>query len=147
MSYYATKSDLKHTTDVHTLKFAEKANQDTCWLNASLEPDVDELDIDKLKNVQSGLDSLKIKVDKLVVDKLVSVPTDLTKLSDVVKDEVVQKDVCDKLIKKINVNDTSKLVKKTDYDAKIRDIEGKIPSVSNVATTDVVTVPKKDTKH
>ena len=97
--------------------------------------------------MQSGLDSLKIKVDKLVVDKLVSVPTDLTKLSDVVKDEVVQKDVCDKLIKKINVNDTSKLVKKTDYDAKIRDIEGKIPSVSNVATTDVVTVPKKDTKH
>ena len=90
---------------------------------------------------------MKIKVDKLVVDKLVSVPTDLTKLSDVVKDEVVQKDVCDKLIKKINVNDTSKLVKKTDYDAKIRDIEGKIPSVSNVATTDVVTVPKKDTKH
>ena len=56
---------------------------------------------------------MKIKVDKLVVDKLVSVPTDLTKLSDVVKDEVVQKDVCDKLIKKINVNDTSKLVKKT----------------------------------
>ena len=90
---------------------------------------------------------MKIKVDKLVVDKLVSVPTDLTKLSDVVKDEVVQKDVCDKLIKKINVNDTSKLVKKTDYDAKIRDIEGKIPSVSNVATTDVVTVAKKDTKH
>ena len=90
---------------------------------------------------------MKIKVDKVVVDKLVSVPTDLTKLSDVVKDEVVQKDVCDKLIKKINVNDTSKLVKKTDYDAKIRDIEGKIPSVSNVATTDVVTVAKKDTKH
>ena len=90
---------------------------------------------------------MKIKVDKLVVDKLVSVPTDLTKLSDVVKDEVVQKDVCDKLIKKINVNDTSKLVKKTDYDAKIRDIEGKIPSISNVATTDAVTVAKKDTKH
>ena len=36
---------------------------------------------------------------------------------------------------------------KKHYDAKIRDIEGKIPSVSNVATTDVVTVAKKDTKH
>ena len=32
---------------------------------ASLKPDVDKLDIDRLKNVTSGLSSLKSKVDEL----------------------------------------------------------------------------------
>ena len=32
---------------------------------ASLKPDVDKLDIDRLKNVPSGLSSLKSKVDEL----------------------------------------------------------------------------------
>ena len=52
---------------------------------------VDELDIDKLGKVPTGLNSLKSKVDKLVVDKLVPVPVDLSKLSDVVKSDAVKK--------------------------------------------------------
>ena len=52
---------------------------------AHLKSDVDELDIDKLKNVLSGLSSLKSKVDKLDVNKLVAVPVDLSKLRHVVK--------------------------------------------------------------
>ena len=51
---------------------------------------VDELDIDKFKNVPANLSNLNNKVDKLV-DKLVHVSVDLCKLSDVVKIEVVKK--------------------------------------------------------
>ena len=60
---------------------------------ASLKSNVDKLDIDKLKNVPSNLSNLKSKVDKLDVDKLVPVPVDLSKLSDLVKTNVVKKDV------------------------------------------------------
>ena len=37
------------------------------------------------------------------------------------------------------IPDTSGLVKKTDYDAKITEMEGKIPDVSNLATKTAVT--------
>ena len=79
LSDYATKADLKNVTGVDTSKFAKKVDL------ASLKPNVDKLDIDKLKNVPIGLNSLKIKVDKLNVDKLVPAPVNLIKLSDVVK--------------------------------------------------------------
>ena len=39
------------------------------------------------------------------------------------------------MVKKVNASDTSKLVNKTDYDAKIKDIEDKIPNITNSATT------------
>ena len=52
---------------------------------ANLKSDVDKLDVDKLKNVPSGLNNLKSNVDKLDVDKLVLVPVNLSKLSVVVK--------------------------------------------------------------
>ena len=45
----------------------------------------------------------------------------------------------DELVKKVNAIDTSKFVNKTDYDAKNKDIEDKIPSVTNLATTTTVT--------
>ena len=66
-----------------------------------------------MKNVPSDLSNLKSKLDKLDVDKLVPVPVDLSKLSDVVKNDVVKKDV---------------------YNAKIKEIEGKIPDITNLAT-------------
>ena len=47
-----------------------------------MKSNVDRLDIDKLKNVLSGLSNLKSKVAKLDVDKLVAVPVDLSKVSD-----------------------------------------------------------------
>ena len=59
---------------------------------ANLKSNVDELDIDKLKNVPTTLTKVKSKVDKLDVHKLVPAPVDLRKLSDVVKNYVVKKD-------------------------------------------------------
>ena len=60
----------------NTSKFAKKVDL------ASLKPNIDKLDIDKLKNVPNHLSNLKSKVDKLNVDKLVPVSVDLSKLSD-----------------------------------------------------------------
>ena len=61
----------------------------------------------------SGLIRLKSKVDRLNIGKLETISVDLSKLSDVVKNEVV---------------------KKTEYNAKIKDIEDKILDVINLAT-------------
>ena len=58
------------------------------------------------KNVPSNLSNLKSKLDKLDVHKLVPIPVDLSKLSDAVKNDIVKKDV---------------------YNAKIKNIEDKIP--------------------
>ena len=52
--------------------------------------------------LKTNLSNLKTVVEKLDIDKLVLVPVDLSKLNDVVKNDVV---------------------KKTDYDAKITEIE------------------------
>ena len=107
LSNYATKSDLKNATGVDTSKFAKKVDL------ASLKFNVDKLDIDRWKNVPTNLKHLKSKVDKVDFDKLSTVPVDLSKVSDVVKDEFVKIDV---------------------YNAKIKNIEDKIPDISNVAT-------------
>ena len=77
------------------------------------------INVDKLKNVPIYLSNLKSKVDKLDVDKLLTVSVDLTKLSDVVKNDAVKKDV---------------------YNAKIKNIEDKIPDITNLATNTTVMV-------
>ena len=87
LSYYTTKADLKNATGVDTCKFAKDVDL------ASLETNVDKLDIDKVKNVPTNLRNLKSKVDKLDVEKLVPVPVDVSKLSDTVKNNVVKKGV------------------------------------------------------
>ena len=51
LSNYATKADLKNTTGIDKSKFAKKVDL------AKLQSDVDKLDIDKLKNVPTGLNS------------------------------------------------------------------------------------------
>ena len=79
---------------------------------ANLKSNVDELDFDKLKNLQSNLNNLKSKVDKLDVDKSVPALVDLSKLSDRVKNDVAKKDA---------------------YNAKIKNTEDKIPDVTNLA--------------
>ena len=53
------------------------------------------------------LATLKTEVDKLDIDKLVPVFTDLSKLNNVVKSDVVQKTVYDKLVTKIDNIDYS----------------------------------------
>ena len=62
------------------------------------------------------MSSLKSEVDKLDIDKLAPVPVDLSKLSDVVRNDVVKKDVYDKLVTKLCNIDTSGFVLKTKYD-------------------------------
>ena len=99
LSNHAIRTDLKNATRVGTL--------------ANLKPDVNKLDIDKLKNVPSNLSSLKSKANKLDVDKLVPVPADLTKLGVAAKNDIVKKDL---------------------YNAKIKNIEDKISDITNLAT-------------
>ena len=67
-----------------------------------------------MKHVATNLSNLKGKVDKLDVDKLIPVPVGLSKLSDLVKNDVVKKDL---------------------YNAKIKNIKGKIPDITNLAIT------------
>ena len=107
LSNYATKTDLKNVTSVDTSKFAKKVGL------GNLKSNVDELDIGKLKSLPTNLSNLKSKVDNLDIDKLVSVTVNLSKLSDVVKNDVVKKDLCN---------------------AKIKNIEYKVPNITKVAT-------------
>ena len=80
--------------------------------------------INDLTNLKLEIDKLDIdELEKLNVDKLKPVSTVLSKLSDVVK--------IDKLVKKVNAVDTSKLVNKSDYNDKIKDIEDKTPDIIN----------------
>ena len=106
MSNYATKYDLKGATGIDISDFAKNTD----------------------------LANLKSDVDKLDIDDLITVPVELSKLSDVVKNGIVKKSVCDKLLARVNTiptNDTSDLVKETDYDAKSKDIEDKYITTSD----------------
>ena len=131
---YASKTDVKNISHTDTSSFVLKSN----------------------------LASLNTEVHKLDIDKLEPVPVDLRKLSDVVKNDVAKKNVCNKLVAKVNsvdtsafvlktkydtdkseienkIPDTSGLVKNTGYNAKGIEIEGKIPSISGLATNAVLT--------
>ena len=75
------------------------------------------------KQVLKIFSNLKIEVDKWDIDKLIPVPTDLSKLSNVVKNDVVKKDVYDKLVAKVNIIDTSMFILKTKYDTDKSELE------------------------
>ena len=135
LSNYATKADIKSISHTDTSSFALKTN----------------------------LADLKTAVDKLDIDKLAPVSVDLKKRSDVVKNDVVQKTVYDKLVGKVDDIDTNDFVLKTKYDtdklelekeisnvtdfvkkAKLTELENKIPDVSNLAPkTALTTVENK----
>ena len=87
-----------------------------------------ELDNDKLEQVPNDLSSLKSKVDESDITKLKTTPIDLSKLKGVVNNNVLKETKYDGLVKKINVNDISRLIKKRDYNTKIKDIEDEIPT-------------------
>ena len=114
--------------------------------------------------LKSNLANLKTEVDKLDINKLTHVSNDLGKLSSVVKNDVVKKTVYDKLVAKVNKIDTTAFVLKTTYDrdksdlekktsdadkrisdkkqylhAKITEMEGKIPSITGLATNSALT--------
>ena len=69
---------------------------------------------------------MKRKVDKLDADKLLPVLVDLSRLSDVVKNDVVKKNV---------------------YNAKIQNIEDKIPDFTNLATNLTLNAKINGVKH
>ena len=95
-----------------------------------------------------------------------NVPNDLAKLSNIVKNHVVKKTEYDKLVKKVNGIDTTNfvlkteyekdkinkvdkknpdvndLVKKTNFNAKITKVEGKIPRITGLATSSALTAIK-----
>ena len=54
-----------------------------------MKAEVDKLNINKLVNISTGLNTLKRKIDDLDVGKLKNFPVDLYKLRDVVGNEVV----------------------------------------------------------
>ena len=141
LSSYATKTDLKNVTHVDVSSFTSTTNRA----------------------------NLKTEVDKLDIHKLAPVPNDLAKLSIVVKNDVVKKTEYDKLVTKVNgidttnfilettyekdgsdfedkinkldkeIRDVSDLVKKTDFNATITEVEGKIPSITGLATSYALT--------
>ena len=74
-------------------------------------------------------------------DKLVPVPVDLSKLSNVVKIDVVKKDVCNAKIKNIEdkIPNITNWATETTLNTKINEVKGKIPSITNLATNTTVT--------
>ena len=102
-TYLATKTDLKNMSYNDTSSFALKTN----------------------------LTSLKTEADELDINKLVRVPVDLSKLSDVVKNDVVKKDLYDQLVAKVNNIDTNEFVLRTNYQTDKAELEKKIPDVTD----------------
>ena len=80
---------------------------------------------------------MKSKVNKLHVDKLVLFPVDLSKLSDVVKNDVVKKYVYNAKIKNIEdkIPDFTNLATNTTLNAKINKVKKEVSSITNLATT------------
>ena len=105
LSNFATKADLKNATGIDTCKLAAKSDL------VSLKAEIDKIDVDKLKAVPDDLSNLKSKVDKMDIGKLEFTSVDLSKLRNVVKNDVV---------------------KKTEYNAKITNIEDKTPDNTNL---------------
>ena len=78
-----------------------------------------------------NLANLKTEVSKLDIDKSAPFPVNLSKLSDVVKNDVVEKTVYDKLVAKVNNIDTSDFMLKTIYNTDKTDLEKKISDVTD----------------
>ena len=98
LSNYATKLDLKNAKGIDTSKLEAK----------------------------SDLASLQAEVNKIDIDQLKTILIDLRKLSNVVKNKVVKKIVYDKLVSKVNNIDISRFILKTKYDKDNSDLEKKL---------------------
>ena len=90
-----------------------------------------------MNNVRGNLSNFKSKVLKLDVGKLVPAPVDLSKPSDVVKTDVVTKDVYNAKIKEIEdgIPDITNLATNTILNVKINEVIGEIPSFINLSAT------------
>ena len=117
LSNYVTKTDLKNTIGVDTSPFAKKTD----------------------------LANLRSNVEELDVDKLVPVPVNLSKLIDVVKNEVVKKDVYNAKIKNIEgrIPDITNIATNASLNAKINEVKGEMPNIFNLATISAPTTVEK----
>ena len=145
LSNYATKIDLKNVSHIDVSSFALKSN----------------------------LVNIKAEVDELDIDIITPVPNDLAKLSNLVKNDVVKKTEYSKLVTKVDnidttnfikknkyekdgsdfedkinkldkkVPDVSGWIKKTDFNSKISEVEGKIHIINGLATTSALTAVEK----
>ena len=70
------------------------------------------------------------------------VPVDFSKLSDVVKNDVVKKPLCDKLAAKVDNIDTSEFILKTKYQRDKTKLEKKIPDVTDFVKKTKVKIRK-----
>ena len=144
LSNYATKTDLKNVSHVDVSSFTLKSNL------ASLKTEVDKLDIDKLTPVPTDLAKLSNAVKNDVVKKTVYEKL-VGKVNNIEITGFVLKTTYD-TDKKIpdtselatydedkKIRDTSELAKKADLNAKITEIEGKIPSITGLITNSVLT--------
>ena len=97
--------------------------------------EVDELDINKLVDAETGLNNLKTKellldVGNLNIDKLQTVPVDLKKLCYVMSKEIVKTTVYNKLNKKVNnlenkIPDAFTLIETNEYSTDKQNVEKK----------------------
>ena len=92
-----------------------------------------------MKNVPTNLSTLKSKVDKLDVDKLVPVSVDLSKITDVIK-KIVKKDVFNAKMKNIEnkIPYTTNFATNTTLNAKLIEVKGEKPSITNLAAADAL---------
>ena len=90
--------------------------------------------------------NLKTEVDKLDIDKLAPVPVDLDKLSNVIKSEVVKKTKYNVKIKNIEgkIADITNLATKNALNAIINEVKPEIPSISGLATTSALTAVENE---
>ena len=131
-------TNARSTTGADTSNLTKKV--DLASLN--LKSNEDKLDIDKFKYASTNVSNMKSKADKLDVDKLVPVAPDLSKLSDTVEKDVSKKNIyiyiyINAKVKNIEdkIPDISNLATNTTLNDKINEVKNKIPSVINLATT------------
>ena len=88
---------------------------------------------------------MKSKADKLDVDKLLLVSVDLSKLSYVVKNNVVRKDVYNAKIKNIEdkIPGSTNLGTEITLNTKINQVKCEIPNITNLATKMFLMLLKK----
>ena len=82
--------------------------------------------------LKSNLSSLKTAVDKSDIDKLMLVPVDLSKLIDLVRNDVVKKNCTLQIVAKRNIIDTSRFSLKTKYNTDKSDAENKVSDTSGL---------------
>ena len=94
-----------------------------------------------MRILPTNLNNLKCKVDKLDFGKLIPVPVNWSKLLDVVKNDVVKKDVYYAKIKNIEdeIHGITNLATNASLDAKINEFKGEILRITNLATTAALT--------